>query len=230
MRLLQCTFTAVLTLTILGLGAARAGEVRAVELGAGDVGAGKVRVGAAADSSIATACGIVHVGNDFYSRDAYEKGLLEVVAWYDGAEAKPVLKLQLVAPSGVTGFIHIGVGYPGGGIRPANIRIETRHYSIGDCRMTGLAEVVGVVPNGGIDGIAFGVLAQYTDFTWRLVKSVGPPSISADFVGAWPLAVTSEIVQQRATDLTHALWHQRAWTALFGAQVLGNGTVVMVVR
>lgn len=212
MSLLQRTLTAALTLTSLALGVAHADEP-------------------AADASITEACRITHTGNDFASNrfNGMPNSTLQATVWYDGNPGKPTLKLQLKAPSGAMGFISIGAGFPGGTIDPFTT-IETRQYSIGECRLTGLVEVSGVVPNGAIDGIAFGVMAKYNDGTFRVVKSIGKPSASADFVGSWPISVNTQTFQQRATELTNGFAQEQGWMMLYGAQYLGNGKTEMQVR
>lgn len=212
MRAFARVTAALFALCTVGLGAAHADEP-------------------AADASIAEACRIQHTGNDFASNrhNGMPNGTLQVTVWYDGNAGKPTLKLQLRAPSGAMGFITVGAGHPGGSIEPFST-IETRQYRIGDCRLTGLAEVSGVVPNGAIDGLAFGLMARYADGTYRVVKSIGKPSNRADFVGAWPIGTNTDTFVQRASDLSNGFAREQGWTMLYGAQYLGNGKAEMQVR
>ncbi|MCB9540958.1 MAG: hypothetical protein H6703_00745 [Myxococcales bacterium] len=212
MRLLNRLLTATAALATFGLGLAHADEP-------------------AADAAITEACRITHTGNDFASNrhNGMPNGTLQVTVWYDGNAGKLTLKLQLKAPSGAMGFITIGAGFPGGSIEPFST-IETRQYTIGDCRLTGLAEVSGVVNNGAIDGLAFGLMAKYADGTYRVVKSIGQPSNKADFVGSWPISTDTNTFVQRATDLTNGFAREQGWMMLYGAQYLGNGKAEMQVR
>ena len=214
MSLFKRTLTAAFALTTLAVGVAHA-----------------LPGAPAAEASIAEACRVAHTGNDFASNrfNGIPNGTLQATVWYDGNVGAPSLKLQLKAPSGAMGFITIGANFPGGSIEPFTT-IETRQYSIGECRLTGLVEVAGVVPNGAIDGIAFGLMAKYSDGTFRVVKSVGKPSGSADFVGSWPISVNTQTFQQRATELTNGFAQEQGWMMLYGAQYLGNGKAEMLVR
>lgn len=217
MDLFKCILTAAFTLTILSVGGAHA-DLRA------------------ADGSIAIACAIAHTGNDFTSNrfNGMPNGMLQVTLLYDGRDAtaggNPRLKIQLKAPSGAMGFIHIGTGYPGGTIDGFGAGIETRQYRIGDCRLTGRVEVSGVVADGSVDGIAFGLMVRYGDGTYRVVRSVGPPSVTGDFVGRAPHYLSTQQFAQRASELTHGFAHEQGWMMLFGAQLLGNGLAEVPVR
>lgn len=179
----------------------------------------------AADASIARACGISHTGNDWDSNRGNRLGrsTLQVALWYDGRPAQPELAIQLVAPNGQQGFIRIGANRPGGAIEDFGQGIETRQYRIGQCKLTGLFEVKGVVPNGMIDGLAFGIFARYADNTYRVLRSVGKPSNRADFVGAWPTGMNTTLFVQRTSEITNAFGREQSWAALYGAQYLGNG-------
>ncbi len=179
----------------------------------------------AADAAITRACGISFTGealdSNRYNRLA--AGTLQVAAWYDGRAGKPTLAIQVAAPNGQKGFIRIGAGFPGGGIEDFGRGIETRQYRIGQCKLTGLFEVQGVVPNGVIDGIAFGIHARYADNTFRMLRSVGKPNTRSDFVAAWPAGMDTNLFIQRTPQVPDNIARSQAWAALFGAQLLLNG-------
>ncbi len=179
----------------------------------------------AATGAIAEACRINHTGNNWDSNrgNRLAAGTLQVALWYDGRPAQPALAIQLVAPNGQKGFIHIGANRPGGPIDIFGQGIETRQYRIGQCKLTGLFEVKGVVPNGMIDGLAFGIYARYGDNTYRVLRSVGRPATKAEFVGAWPTGMNTNLFVQRASEVTDGIAREQTWAALYGAQVLPNG-------
>lgn len=186
----------------------------------------------AADKAIARACGISHTGNNWDSNrgNRLTAGTLQVALWYDGRAARPTLAIQVAAPNGQKGFIRIGAGHPGGPIDIFGQGIETRQYRIGRCTLTGLFEVQGVVPNGMIDGLAFGIFARYGDNTYRVLRSVGRPATKAEFVGAWPTGMNTNLFVQRAAEVTDGIAREQTWAALYGAQVLPNGKHEIPVR
>lgn len=217
MDLFKRILTAAFTLTILSVGGAHA-DLRP------------------ADASIAIACGIAHTGNDFTSNrfNGMPNGTLQVTLFYhDGTvDGNALLKLQLKAPSGAMGFIHIGTGYPGGGL-PLQADIETRQYRIGDCRLTGRVEVSGVVGSStsvANFGIAVGLMVRYSDGTYRVVKSVDQPANSQDFSGMGYFPLTTQQFAQRASELTHSFAREQGWMMFFGSQTIGNGSAEMPVR
>lgn len=179
----------------------------------------------AADAAITRACGISHTGNAWDS-NRYNRmpgGTLQVVGFYDGNGNGVQLGIQLAAPDGSKGWIRVGGNHPGGTIDNFGSGIESRQYRIGRCTLTGLFEVQGVVNNGVIDGLAFGIHARYADNTFRVLRSVGAPKSGADFVGAWPLGMDTNLFNQRASEITDGIARSQAWAALYGAQLLPNG-------
>ncbi len=186
----------------------------------------------AADAPIARACGISHTGNAWASNryNRMPAGTLQVAGFYDGNGNGVKLAIQLVAPNGAKGFIHVGANRPGGPIDNFGTGIESRQYRIGGCKLTGLFEVQGVAPNGMVDGLAFGVHARYADNTFRVLRSIGRPSNRADFVGAWPLGMDTNLFNQRASEITDGIARSQAWAALYGAQLMPNGKVQLQVK
>lgn len=109
---------------------------------------------------------------------------MQVVAMYDG-DGMASLTIQLQNTAGsccdlVIPIIDFGV------------KIVTLEFDMNGFEPTGEFTVTGATPNGGVDGVAFGLYSRSaTGDRWLLrSRNFGPGSggVTPDFVGGWPIA------------------------------------------
>lgn len=142
---------------------------------------------------------------------------LQVVAFYDGASSA-----------------HLDIGYQGCGqsgwiainsIPNFGSKIVTLEYDLNGSTPTGTFKVSGVVANGVIDGLAFGLFWRDTQCNYHTLKSNSNVLLSgASFVGAWPLGMNHSTFGTRTPQLTDGFALETAFATILGAKLLGNGT------
>jgi len=125
----------------------------------------------------------VFVGNDFvYNRfDAMPAEEINIAAYYDGSgNAELGIKVDC---AGTAEWIMVGPLTAG--------VIETVAYDLNGCTVDGRAGVRDVVPNGVVDGIAFGVFWKDANGDSHIHKSTGDMGGQA-VMGIWPLGFASD--------------------------------------
>jgi hypothetical protein len=155
-------------------------------------------------------------------------GTLQVVTFYDGATtSRPTLRIEYAGGDWGSGWIDITE------IRASTSnsgRIDTFEYDLGDAAPTGRFEIAGVVPNGVIDGLAFGLFWRDAD-GFHVLRSTSPePRRYASFVGAWPIALSDTWFALRTPQLTTGHARQQAKMAIFGAEYLDDGAYLITIQ
>lgn len=144
---------------------------------------------------------------------------LQVVVFYDGAETGSArLGIQVRARGGSRHWIWIKR------LRKFDRAIETREYALKGAVPTGKFRVRGVVPDGVIDGIAFGLFWKDSEGEYHMLKSNDPsPSEGARFVCGWPLGMNDALFRERTPQITNPFGRATAKTAICGARLLPEG-------
>ena len=158
--------------------------------------------------------------------DALPNDRLQVVVWYDGAGSGATLRIGYADPDTQTGgWITVGgLTDPAGPIENSGTQIETREYNLNGAELTGNFGVSGVVPNGGIDGLAFGLYWRDGVGNYHVLKSASGDQSHSAFVGAWPIAISDSTFDSRIPQVTDGNARAQARMAILGAEYLVNGT------
>jgi hypothetical protein len=169
-------------------------------------------------------------GENFSSMrsDGVPRGTLQLVLFHDGRAGKMTLRLEIRSRATIaTSWIEVS------GIEPSTSdggRIETREIDMSGFELTGEFEVEGVVPNGVIDGLAFGLLRRDDDGAYRVLRSVSPhPPRRACFVGAWPIQLSQRQFTARTPQLADGAARAQARMLISGAEYLDDGRYLMAV-
>lgn len=154
---------------------------------------------------------------------------LQVVAFYDG-DGVASLDIHLIDP--ITGDCCV---LTVGGL--VNTIISTDEYYTYGYVPTGVFDISGVVPNGSVDGVAFGLYWRDTAGVRWLLRSrtIGGAASGPNFVGGWPLALDETNWDGRMPQLAFPnacysssydafVARRQAQMTVSGAQLLGNGT------
>ncbi|MEW6736022.1 MAG: hypothetical protein AB1489_32305 [Acidobacteriota bacterium] len=170
-------------------------------------------------------CGICFITENLQSNrfDGMAAGTLQVVILYDGATTNtPLLRIHLNNGSSIT----IGGSNPGGAIDKFTQQIETRQYSIGSLQPTGAFTISGMVGDGVIDGLAFGVFWKDSSGYYHVLKSNSNLSVTgATFVSAWPIGMDTATFNARVPQVTDGFAREQAFMTITGAKLLpNNGT------
>ena len=81
-----------------------------------------------------------------------------------------------------------------------------------------------MVPNGVVDGLAFGLMWRDGDQHYHILRSNAPQPIkTASFVGAWPLGMNHSTFASRAPQLTDWCARETAFAVICGAKLLLDG-------
>ena len=158
-------------------------------------------------------------------------GTLQVTLAYDGDVVGfgPSLNIQFRDPnSGNICWHLIDSAYDTTPISAFGTKIHTYEFDISTYEPTGLVVVDGVVANGSVDGLAFGLFWKNASAGYRMLKSnmrVAVPT--TNYFGAWPIAMDYATFQARTTQLGSCtdgeLCRRGAQAALWGAQLLPDG-------
>ena len=186
----------------------------------------------AATTSATTTSGVTFLGNGLTSDrfSGLPAGTLQLTLAYDGDEtAAPSLNIQFRdAQNGQICWHLVDTGVGGGDITNSGTRIHTYEFDITSFEPTGLVVVSGVIPNGVVDGLAFGLFWKNASGGYRMMKSntrVG--ATTANYWGAWPIAMDYASFQALTDQLNACpdseLCRRGAQTALWGAQLLTDG-------
>ena len=167
----------------------------------------------------------VFLGEDLSSnrRNALPPDTMQVVIFYDGAGTSADLTIELEKPAEPPElrdpwYVTIT------GLRKFNRVIETREYALGGYQPTGHFFIEGAVPDGVIDGVAFGVYWKNRAGNYHVLKSNdNRPAPTARFVCGWPLAMSPETFAKRTPQISNAGGRQSAQMAICGAKLLDNG-------
>lgn len=155
-------------------------------------------------------------------------GTLQVVTFYDGATSRrPTLRIEYAGAQDGAGWIDIT------GIHASTSndgRLDTFEYDLGDAAPTGRFEIAGIVPNGVIDGLAFGLFWRDAEGFHALRSTAPDPLPYASFVGAWPIALSDKWFALRTPQLTTGHARQQAKMAIFGAEYLDNGAYLITIQ
>jgi len=144
---------------------------------------------------------------------------LQVVVFYDGAPGEARLDIQVINPrTHRTRFISIG------DLKKFDEKVETREYRMHGAIPTGLFRVRGVVPDGVIDGLAFGLFFKDVRGRYHVLQSSQVPGPrGAEFVCGWPLGMNDAALLARTSQITNVFGREQARMAICGAKLLGNG-------
>jgi len=141
---------------------------------------------------------------------------LQVVLFYDGDnDSDPTLTIKMGNAE-----LLIGADSPGGPISAFGEQIETREYRTAGCSTVDGFRVNGVVPDGVIDGLAYGALFKDASGNYSMFKS-NETSNAATFVGMWPLGMTDEVFAARTPQLEDPS-RQSAEGIIWGAALVEN--------
>ncbi|MCX4244787.1 hypothetical protein [Paraliomyxa miuraensis] len=141
---------------------------------------------------------------------------LQIVLFYDG-QGEATFGFEYKDPSGTVGWINI----PG---IPTFNRIITKEYDLRGCTLTGNFVVEGAVPNGVVDGLAFGLLWRDDQQGYHILRSNAPHTVTtAPFVSAWPLGMNHSTFASRAPQLTDWCARETAFAVVSGAKLLPSG-------
>lgn len=141
---------------------------------------------------------------------------LQVVLFYEGdPNSEPTLTIEMNGTDLV-----VGGDAPGGSISVSGEGIETREYRTSGCEIAGF-RVDGTVPNGYVDGLAFGVLFKDQSGRYTMAKSTGT-STGAAFVGMWPLGMSDEGFAERTPQLDF-FGRQSGRAIIWGAALVDDG-------
>jgi hypothetical protein len=149
---------------------------------------------------------------------------LQVSIFYDGtANGRQVLELAyLDMQTNRQGFIAID------GIANFKDKVTTREYDLNGSKLLEFAIVKNVIPNGAIDGMAFGLYWKDSAGKYHVYQSSDEKPLSdSTFVGAWPIAFDVADLVPQVTD-SNAKAQVRM--SLSGAKYLGNGLHRMRLR
>lgn len=143
---------------------------------------------------------------------------LQIVAFYDGTPVGAQLDIGYQT-YGYSGWITVG------GIPNFGTKIVTLEYDLNGATPTGAFQISGVVANGVIDGVAFGLFWRDAQCNYHMLKSNSNVLLSgANFVGAWPAGMSNSTFGSRTPQLTDSFARETAFATILGAKLLGNGT------
>lgn len=150
--------------------------------------------------------------------NALPNGTLQLVAYYDGTGIAS-LTFETWGPNGVLNTTHVKVPAYQTGV------IVTKQYSIKGEVPTGNFIVDGVVNNGVVDGVAFGLFWRDDNGGYHIMRSNGVARAAlADCVCAWPLGgLDATAFAAKATATTDPFARETALAVLSGAKLLPNG-------
>jgi len=174
-------------------------------------------------------CGVRYLTQNLTSNrySGLAKNRLQAVAWYDGSSnANPTLRLEYIDPANrAKGWITVGGNSdPGGKIDRFNTQIESREYDLGSCVLTGITEVNGVINDGVVDGLAFGLYSKNNSGKYGLCQSWSNSlNRKSDYIGGWPLGFSSSTFSARTSQISNGIAREQALMAITGAKLLGNG-------
>lgn len=110
--------------------------------------------------------------------------------------------------------------------------INTFEFDLCGNKPTCRVVVDGVVPNGAIDGLAFGFYWKDGQGYYHVLKSSGgPDTAQSNFIGAWPRAYSDSSWASATPQLgTCGNCRHQARMTLYGAQLLLDGSYNLCCR
>lgn len=160
---------------------------------------------------------------------------LQVVAHYDGSGTAARLDIKLRNP--VTNqCCTLSVRLPG------QWAVQATEYEMNGFEPTGEFTVSGAIPNGSVDGVAFGLYMHTLAGERWIIKSKSPglAVTTPNFVGSWPTAwdqATWDAMLPAGLGFPYApnsyeayVARRQAQSTLSGAQLLPNGTHTVPTR
>jgi len=148
---------------------------------------------------------------------------LQIVLFYDGARTCS-FSAEYMAADGTLGRIAID------GIQPFSTVIPTAQYTLNGARLTGNFSVKGVVANGVVDGLAFGLFWRDAEGHFHILRSNSADKArGAAFVSAWPLGMDNSVFASRAPQVTDGFARGTAFAVISGAKLLADGNYSLTV-
>ena len=143
---------------------------------------------------------------------------LQIVLFYDGA-GTATIEFRYQRNDGSHGWLRLNQ------IPKYTTKIETHEYDLNGCQLTGEVNVIGVQPDGVVDGLAVGLYWRSASGNYHLHQSTSVAvSSPSDYVGAWPMALSDASFQQRMPQVTDGNGRAQARAAIMGAKLLRNGS------
>lgn len=153
---------------------------------------------------------------------------MQLVAHYDGSGVNAYLTMEMRNPqTGHCCTLRVRM-------LPQS-QILAQEFVLGGYEPTGEFTVSGAVPNGAVDGIAFGLYVRDVSGNRWMLKSHANGLASADpnFAGGWPMAWGEATWDSMlpaglgGTGVTGFFARRQAQATLAGAQLLPNGTYIV---
>lgn len=148
---------------------------------------------------------------------------LQIVLFYDGNEACS-FAYEYRDAVGNLGWISID------GIKPFGTEIKTAQYILGGAALTGNFRVKGVLANGVVDGLAFGLFWRDAAGNYHILRSNSTAAApQACFVSAWPLGMNNTVFAPRVPQVTDPFARETALAVISGAKLLPDGSYAIAV-
>jgi hypothetical protein len=158
--------------------------------------------------------------DDFTSNrsSAMPNGTLQVTSWYDGRGIGGRLGIELIHNGGDTAWIDVKQ------VPPFGLGVTTFEYDITGYQPTGNFIVKRILPNGVIDGLAFGLFWKDDNGNYHHIQSVdATPAPISNYVGAWPIGLNDSFFADLTPQLTSGYGREQARMMLYGAKYLTTG-------
>lgn len=148
---------------------------------------------------------------------ALKTSTLQVICFYDG-QGTTALSFETIDSAGNLAWTTIK------DIPNFGTQIITAEYSIEGCSPTGNFVVEGVVANGVVDGLAFGLFWRDARNSYHILRSDSKQTGTvANFVSAWPLGMNNTVFAPRVPQVTDGYARETALAVISGARLLPNG-------
>ena len=142
---------------------------------------------------------------------------LQVVGFYDGSGTS-TLEFECLDVNGTTAYVSLA------GIAQFDVAIKTAQYTLNGSRLTGNFRVSGVLANGVIDGLAFGLFWRDVQGYHILRSNSATPTPAACYVGAWPLGGWDATrFLSKVSARIDGFARETALAVICGAKLLPNG-------
>lgn len=148
---------------------------------------------------------------------ALPNGTLQLVAFYDGS-GLATLSFETKDTNGALSWTTVK------DIPSFSTQIVTKQYTLKGEVPTGNFVIEGVVANGVVDGVAFGLLWRDLSGGYHILRSNGvAKGTIADFVSAWPLGMNNTVFAPRVSQVTDGYARETALAVISGAKLLPSG-------
>jgi len=150
--------------------------------------------------------------------DNLSRGTLQLVAFYDGV-GTATASVQLRATANPSDVVWASLE-----AAPFSDEIATAEFDTTGYEVTGVYSVDGVVPNGVIDGLGFGLFWKNDAGDYFTFRSRSADLASgAAFVGAWPLGLSDQLISDLTPQLSSSFAREQVRASIYGAKLLDNG-------